>query len=122
MKSMNAMLVEDESKRRKEFATILAFDVKTLPEAELYSKKNHVKILSASIIYHLCDMYKDWQKLCVDERKAEARKDACFPCVLKIVAIFNKKDPIVLGVNVKEGVLKIGTSLCIFHEKEVKQP
>jgi len=40
---------------------------------------------------------------------------AVFPCILEMVkdACFNSKSPIVIGVNVVEGVLKIGTPLCV---------
>ena len=43
-----------------------------------------------------------------DEQQA-ARLDAVFPCILKILptCIFNKKDPIVLGVDVVEGIAKV---------------
>jgi translation initiation factor IF-2 len=34
-------------------------------------------------------------------------------------AVFNNKNPIIVGVNVKGGVLKIGTPLCI-PEKGVR--
>jgi translation initiation factor 5B len=37
---------------------------------------------------------------------------AVFPCILKPVAVFNKKDPIVLGVDVVDGNLKITTPIC----------
>ncbi len=38
-----------------------------------------------------------------------------FPCLLEMVkgAVFHVKDPIVIGVTVKAGILKIGTPLCI---------
>jgi translation initiation factor 5B len=32
---------------------------------------------------------------------------AVFPCVLKPVKVFNKNDPIVIGVDVTEGQLRI---------------
>ena len=47
-----------------------------------------------------------------DRRKTEGR-DAVFPCVLRTVMVFNKKNPIVLGVDVIKGILRIGTPLCI---------
>ncbi len=45
-----------------------------------------------------------------------------FPCVLKTVAIFRKSDPIVLGVDVENGVIKIGTPLVIYRERDPKNP
>ena len=49
-------------------------------------------------------------------RKTNRGKGVVFPCLIKIVdvnTIFNTKDPIVLGVNVLAGVLRIGTLLCV---------
>ncbi len=59
-------------------------------------------------------------KLCADERKNAGSGDAIFPCVLEIIkdAVFNRQDPIIIGVKVKAGFLKIGTPLCI-PEKDV---
>jgi len=38
-----------------------------------------------------------------------------FPCIGRIIpsAIFNRKDPIVLGMDVLEGSLRIGTPVCV---------
>lgn len=49
-------------------------------------------------------------------KKKDALPTAVFPCVLKMVpeAIFNKRSPIIIGVDVVEGILKIGTPLCVF--------
>lgn len=38
---------------------------------------------------------------------------AVFPCVLKVVAVFNKKDPIVVGVDVLEGTLRVHTPVSV---------
>ena len=40
---------------------------------------------------------------------------AVFPSVVKILPqhIFNTKDPIIVGMEVVEGILKVGTPLCI---------
>ena len=45
-----------------------------------------------------------------EDEQAAARLEAVFPCILKILptCIFNKKDPIVLGVDVVEGIAKVG--------------
>ena len=47
-----------------------------------------------------------------ERRKEEAKMLAVFPCVLKPLAVFNKKDPIVLGVDVAEGNLRTLTPIC----------
>ena len=48
----------------------------------------------------------------VKEHEQEAAKlEAVFPCILKILptCVFNKKDPIVVGADVVEGIAKVGT-------------
>merc|ERR1712086_98169 len=49
------------------------------------------------------------------ERREALKNVAIFPSIVKILpeCIFNKKDPIVFGVEVVEGILKVGTPLCI---------
>ena len=42
-------------------------------------------------------------------------RQAVFPCILKPIAIFRMKDPIVLGVNVLKGQLRIGTPICVYN-------
>lgn len=47
--------------------------------------------------------------------RKEVGQEAIFPCILSVIPqyIFNKKDPIVMGVVVDEGILKVGTPLCV---------
>lgn len=47
-------------------------------------------------------------------------KIAVFPCILKIVAFFNKKAPIIMGVDVEKGTLRPGTPICVFDEGKLK--
>lgn len=54
-----------------------------------------------------------------EERKQKEGKEAVFPCVLKQVATFRKSEPIVLGVDVEAGVIKIGTPIVVFRDNEV---
>jgi translation initiation factor 5B len=44
-----------------------------------------------------------------DAEQEAAKTDAVFPCILKILptCVFNTKDPIVLGVDVVEGIAKV---------------
>ncbi|GJU16405.1 eukaryotic translation initiation factor 5B-like protein [Tanacetum coccineum] len=101
--------------KKKEFATILAFDVKVTPEAREIADGLDIKIFTADIIYHLFDQFNAYIENFKEEKKKEAAEDAVFPCVLQIMphCVFNKKDPIILDVNVLEGILKIGTPICI---------
>ncbi|KAI3947739.1 hypothetical protein MKX01_034404, partial [Papaver californicum] len=93
--------------RNKEYATILAFDVKVTPEARELAKENGVKIFTADIIYHLFDQFQEYMDNLKEEKQIEASGEAVFPCRLKIMpdCVFNK-NPIVLGVN-------MGTPICI---------
>lgn len=101
--------------KKKEYATILAFDVKVTPEAREYADDVGVRIFMADIIYHLFDQFKAYIDNLREERKKEAADEAVFPCVLKIMpnCVFNKKDPIVVGVDVLEGIVKVGTPICV---------
>ncbi|KAK7343729.1 hypothetical protein VNO77_12721 [Canavalia gladiata] len=101
--------------KKREYAAILAFDVKVTPEARELADELGVKIFIADIIYHLFDQFKAYIDNIKEEKKREAADEAVFPCVLKILpnCIFNKKDPIVLGVDILEGTAKIGTPICI---------
>lgn len=101
--------------KEREYATILAFDVKVTPEAQQFADDNEIKIFTAKIIYHLFDSFEEYVKKCREERKTDEGSKAVFPCLLEIVkgAIFNSKNPIIIGVTVKAGILKIGTPLCI---------
>lgn len=95
--------------KKNEYATILAFDVKVTPEARELADELGVRIFIADIIYHLFDQFKAYIDGLKEERKREAADEAVFPCVLKILpnCIFNKKDPIVLGVDILEGILRV---------------
>ncbi|XWS69181.1 hypothetical protein CRYUN_Cryun04dG0157600 [Craigia yunnanensis] len=101
--------------KKNEYATILAFDVKVTPEARELADEAGVRIFIADIIYHLFDQFKAYIDGLKEERKKEAADEAVFPCVLKILpnCIFNKKDPIVLGVDILEGIARVGTPICI---------
>ena len=119
MKAMKVLALTGKSVR-KEYATILAFDVRVTPEAAKFAEQEGIKIFTAQIIYHLFDEFTLYVKQCQDDRKEEGGTAAVFPCALEIVkdAVFNRGAPIIIGVTVKAGMLKLGTPLCI-PEKEV---
>ena len=107
---------------KKEYATILAFDVVVSPEASEYAEQNGIKIFTAEIIYHLFDQFKEYVEECRTSRKKEEGAKAVFPCTLEVIngAVFNRKDPILIGVNVRKGVLKVGTPLCVPDKGNLK--
>lgn len=107
----------NSDKPLKENMTILAFDVKVLDEAEQYAKTVGVKIFTADIIYHLFDKYIEYEKTCITERKKEKEKEAVFPVELKILQPINKKDPLIIGVEIVSGILKIGTPIYCVEKK-----
>ena len=98
----------------KEDLVILCFDNKVLPEAQAYADQKGIKIFNDEIIYHLFDKYIEFKKNCELERKKEKEKEAIFPCNLRTVMFINKKDPLIIGVDVVEGIMKIGTPIyCV---------
>uniref|UniRef100_A0A0E0MYI9 Eukaryotic translation initiation factor 5B n=1 Tax=Oryza rufipogon TaxID=4529 RepID=A0A0E0MYI9_ORYRU len=101
--------------KKKEYAAIFAFDVKVMPDAREIANESGVKIFVADVIYHLFDQFTTYIEGLREIEKDEKIVEAVFPCVLKIIPdyVFNLKDPIVLGVDVLEGVAKVGTPLCL---------
>ncbi|KAH8725591.1 hypothetical protein GQ44DRAFT_652224 [Phaeosphaeriaceae sp. PMI808] len=98
--------------KSKEYAVMLCFDVKVDKEAKAYADEIGVKIFEADIIYHLFDKFTAHMKQLEEQRKEESKMLAVFPCILRPVAVFNKKDPIVVGVDVVEGNLRMTTPIC----------
>lgn len=101
-----------------ELAQLLAFDVEIDKDARALAEELGVRIFSAEIIYHLFDQFTAYMKAIEEKKRADAAPKAVFPCLLRIVpgAVFNKRNPIVLGVDVVEGALRIGTPLCVVGE------
>mmetsp|Transcript_6939 Transcript_6939/g.12773 ORF Transcript_6939/g.12773 Transcript_6939/m.12773 type:complete len:1248 (-) Transcript_6939:129-3872(-) len=100
---------------REEYAVILAFDVTANAEAKQMAAEMGVTIFTADIIYHLFDMVTKYFDDVRAKRRAEAAPRAVFPCVLRILPefIFNKRSPIVVGVEVVDGILRKGTPLVV---------
>ncbi|XP_011039888.1 PREDICTED: eukaryotic translation initiation factor 5B-like [Populus euphratica] len=104
--------------KNKEYANILAFGVEVTPEAGELADKLGVKIFKEDTIYCISKEFKAYIQNLKEERKREAAGEAIFPCVLEMIPefIFNKKAPIVLGVDVLEGILKVGTPVCVLQK------
>jgi translation initiation factor 5B len=87
---------------------ILAFGVKTLPDAEEEAAANNIPIFKDPIIYNLIDAYLEWAK-----NKREAKSEQEFEALVKpgkvMVlpgCIFRRAKPSIFGVEVLGGRLK----------------
>ncbi|GMF43095.1 unnamed protein product [Phytophthora fragariaefolia] len=111
----DVMRASVQLEHQPEFATILAFDVKVHSDATELATDLGVRIFTADIIYHLFDQFTAYMDNFRQARREEFAEVAVFPCVLQILpnCVFNKKDPIILGVDVEEGILKVGTPLVV---------
>ncbi|KAM3214280.1 hypothetical protein ACQJBY_066634 [Aegilops geniculata] len=109
-------------KRKEEYAVILAFDVKVMPEASALAAESGLKIITADTVYRLVNIYTEHIKGLKEAKKMQFAAEAVFPCTLKILPnrVYHSKDPIVCDVEVVEGVVKVGTPICVFTPSKDK--
>ena len=89
-------------------ARVLAFGVKTLPDAEKEIFDSQVKVFSEQIIYNLIDNYLSWvsQEQELEQRTGlQALTPLCKFRFLKGFS-FRRNDPAVFGVEILEGKLR----------------
>ncbi|KIO03041.1 hypothetical protein M404DRAFT_1001668 [Pisolithus tinctorius Marx 270] len=99
--------------KAKELAVILAFDVPVDKDAEKLAEEMGIRIFKADIIYHLFDAFTAYNNEIMEAKRRDAAPQAVWPCRLKIIAAFCKRDPIILGVDILDGNLRIGTPMCV---------
>merc|ERR1711971_1351688 len=98
-----------------EYAVVLAFNVKCAPDARDFAQEQGVRIFEAEIIYHLQEMFENYIKTLREQRKAAAKDVAVFPVEFKIMSpqhVFNNRNPLVLGVQIVRGTLRLNTPIC----------
>lgn len=105
--------------KAKQYAVMLCFDVKVDKEAQQYADDVGVKIFTAEIIYHLFDDFTKHMEQITAQKKEESKMLAVFPCVLSPIQVFNKKEPIVVGVDVVDGTLRINTPIAAVKHNTV---
>lgn len=106
-------------RNKPEYACVLAFDVDVDRQAEQLAKELGVRIYRADIIYHLYAMFEKHLAQCRENRRAALKDQTVFPCVLRILDCFHNKDPLILGVKVERGLLRVGQPLCFPGGKEL---
>ncbi|KAL0066009.1 eukaryotic translation initiation factor 5B [Marasmius tenuissimus] len=117
--------------KAKELACILCFDVPVDKDADRLAEEMGIRIfkgklflldpgadphscaLIADIIYHLFDQFKAYNEEITEAKRRDAAPQAVWPCRLKIIAAFCKRDPIILGVDILDGTLRVGTPLSV---------
>ena len=92
----------------RHLGVVLAFNVKTLPDALADAELHHVRIFEDRVIYNLIDSYAAW----VAEDSAH-EEDAIFAELTSIAKftflkgfVFRNKDPAVFGIHVDVGTLR----------------
>jgi len=112
---------------KSEYATILAFDVNLTKEGADMAKELNVRVFTAEIIYHLFDQFTAYMAEVRKAQQEAAARTAVFPCVCEISSPDHVwcrgggGDPILVGMNVREGTLRIGTPICV-QRKGQKDP
>ncbi|KAG1787654.1 uncharacterized protein HD556DRAFT_1246519, partial [Suillus plorans] len=99
--------------KAKELAVILCFDVPVDKDTEKLAEEMGIKVFKADIIYHLFDAFTAYNNDIMEAKRRDAAPQAVWPCRLKIIAAFCKRDPIILGVDILDGTLRVGTPLCV---------
>lgn len=115
----DVMMAGTMLEKAKQFAVMLCFDVKIDKDAQTYADDNGIKIFTADIIYHLFDDFRKHMSQLLEQKKEESKLLAVFPAVLTPIQVFNKKDPIVIGVDVTEGSLRPLTPIAAVRTNPV---
>ncbi|KAI1498642.1 hypothetical protein F5X99DRAFT_392577 [Biscogniauxia marginata] len=102
--------------KNPDYAVMLCFDVKIDKDAQAYADEQGIKIFTADIIYHLFDAFTKHMEEQLAKKKEDSKMLAVFPCVLNTVAVFNKTNPIVVGVDVVDGSLKVNTPIAAIKQ------
>lgn len=114
----STMLEHDEK-----YGVVLAFDVPVTRDAQELAEsfKPPIKIFTANIIYHLTDMFEKHLKDQKKRRQEELKEIAIFPAKMSIMpdCIFAKRDPIVVGVKIDDGQLRVGAPICVPNKENM---
>ncbi|MCK4497905.1 translation initiation factor IF-2 [Candidatus Bathyarchaeota archaeon] len=93
--------------------TILAFNVKVLPDAEIEASDRGIKIFQDDIIYNLVDSFVEWMQSKSERLAHETMDRLVRPGKIHVLPgyVFRKAKPAVVGVEVLAGQIKPRISL-----------
>lgn len=105
---IEAQNVKDDLKK-----IILAFNVRTLAEADDLAKDLKIEIFHNNIIYKIIEDYKEWTYQRKERELQEKLERAVRPVKLKLLKgfVFRASKPAVVGVEILSGHLKKGVQL-----------
>lgn len=100
---------------------ILAFNVKTLPDAQEAVANTEVNLLSADVIYTLMEEYQQWYEGASKDVDAELRKQIVHPGKLLFLEdhTFRVSNPAIIGIRVVGGRVAVGHKLIREDGREV---
>jgi translation initiation factor 5B len=95
------------------YGTILAFNVKILPDADEEAKNKSVQIFKEKIIYHLIDNYLSWLKSHQEAKFEQQFDNLAKPAKIRILEgyVFRHAKPAIFGVEILAGKIKPKTFL-----------
>ena len=93
----------------EEYRAILAFNVKTHPDAKSELYETGVELFESDIVYRLLEDYLEWKEKIRDKQAKHLREDFSHPGKFEILEghTFRTRDPAVVGVRVLGGRIAI---------------
>lgn len=112
---------EATSQEDRLLATVLAFNVKILPDAEEEAKVAGIPIFRSDIIYHMIEDYLRWSE---EQHAAGVKAELDIlvrPCKAKVLPgfIFRRSKPAIVGVEILTGRLKPKSPLIAVSGKKL---
>jgi len=97
----------------KFYAVVLAFNVKTLPEAEQEARRHGIRIFTHNVIYRLLEDFENWYREQIEAEKRKELEQLIRPGKIRIIPgyVFRRSNPAIVGVEVLGGVIKPGYPL-----------
>ncbi|MBU3897205.1 MAG: translation initiation factor IF-2 [Nanoarchaeota archaeon] len=106
-------ILEVESVKDPLRKVIIAFNVSLDSDIDKESKDRNVKIIKSDIIYKLFDDYDVFLKKEYEKIKEEKLSQITMPAKIKLLRgmVFHATDPVVVGVEIIDGLLRSGAKL-----------